>query len=382
MIKNAYIHIPFCKSKCNYCSFISYVNLEQKEEYLEALIAQINAEYKGEKLNTLYFGGGTPSLISIDNFKSIISLFSLESDAEITVEVNPDSVNLDFLSELKNLGVNRLSIGAQTFDDSILTLIGRRHSSEQIKTAVNMAKQAGFNNISLDFIYGLPSQDIDGFENDLKMAIDLDIQHISLYGLKIEEGCYFYNNPPNHIPPDLDIQADMYLKAIEVAKKYGFEHYEISNFAKKQNVILNSFQDRIVVDACDSFVSKHNLNYWNNNTYYGFGCAASGYWDNIRYINQTGLENYIQNPLKKVFEQELSRQEILEEEIFLGFRKIAGINVAEINKKFDINFLNKYSNIIQKYSNFFVNTDNGYALTLDGLLVSNEILSEFISLDA
>ena len=385
MVKNAYIHIPFCKGKCNYCAFVSFCDFDLKDKYISALISQIKSEYKGETLETLYFGGGTPSLLPIDDFEKIISLFKFENNAEITVEVNPDSVDESYLLRLKSLGINRISIGSQTFDDEILKIIGRIHNSNQIKTAVKLAKEAGFKNISLDLIYGLPTQDLNGFERDLHEVIDLDAQHVSLYGLKIEEGCHFFNNPPQALSSDLDLQADMYLKAVEMLTNTGFEHYEISNFSKK------------------SYNSKHNLNYWNNSTYYGFGCSASGYIDavgqvcptldhnhgsrsgiparqgkGVRYTNQNDLNKYIQNPLSKISEQELSKEEILEEAIFLGFRKIAGINVNDINQKFGIDFKNKYGRILCKYQEFFVKTDNGYALNLSGLLISNEILAEFI----
>lgn len=364
MSGNVYIHIPFCRDKCNYCSFVSYVDLELKDAYLEALKKQIIDEYKGENIETLYFGGGTPSILTIYEFNDLLSLFSLENNAEITVEVNPDDVTKDYLLGLKRIGINRLSIGSQTFDDDLLTLIGRKHNAEKIEFAVNTAKEAGFDNISLDFIYGLPIQTLPGFEIDLKKALSLDIQHISLYGLKIEEGCYFYRNKPDNLP-SLDMQADMYIKAVDILKQNGFNHYEISNFSKQ------------------GFESRHNLNYWNNNTYYGFGCAASGYinvvgQENVRYTNETNLEKYIKNPLIKISEQDLSVQEILEEAIFLGLRKIAGINIEEINQKFGINFEQKYAKILEKYSNYFVKTTDGYALTLEGLLISNEILSEFI----
>lgn len=362
MTKNVYIHIPFCKGgKCNYCSFVSYANFELKDKYLAALKKQIVSQYMGEPLNTLYFGGGTPSLLTIDDIRSLISLFNIDKNAEITLEANPDSVNTDYFKRLKQLGINRLSIGAQTFDDKILKVIGRKHNSAQISEAVKSAKFAGFDNISLDLIYGLPQQDVNGFKIDLIMAIELDVSHISLYGLKIEEGCYFHDNPPKPLP-DLDMQADMYLLAVETLKKAGYEHYEISNFAQK------------------GYESKHNLNYWNNNTYYGFGTAASGYLDNTRYTNQTDLNLYINNPLSRISVNILSKQEILEEAIFLGLRKIAGINIDEINQKFGIDFNIKYANILDKYSKYFIKTQNGYALTLEGLLISNEILSEFIEL--
>lgn len=370
MIKNTYIHIPFCKGKCHYCSFISYNRLELKEQYICALQKQINAEYKGEALNTLYLGGGTPSLLKVNEIESIINQFEFDDNAEITCEVNPDSVDFDYLCGLCEIGINRLSIGSQTFNDEILKLIGRKHSSEQIKSAVQNAKEAGFDNISLDFIYGLPKQGLNDFINDLKIAIGLDIQHISLYGLKIEKNCYFDENPPKNLP-DSDLQADMYLKAVDMLKNNGFEHYEISNFAKINDVGQ--------VCPTYAFESRHNLNYWNNNTYYGLGCAASGYGNKIRYTNEVDLEKYIKNPLKKGVNHELTEQEILEEEIFLGFRKISGINVGNINKKFYINFENEYSSVLQKYSDFLIKTEHGYALTLNGTMLSNEILAEFIN---
>ncbi|MDD3435622.1 MAG: radical SAM family heme chaperone HemW [Candidatus Gastranaerophilales bacterium] len=371
MVKNAYIHIPFCKSKCNYCSFVSFCNLGLKNDYLNALKKQIKAEYQGESLNTIYFGGGTPSLLSIDEFRELLDLFNLNKDVEITFEANPDDANLEYSKNLMQLGVNRLSLGVQTFDDKILQIIGRRHNAVQTLFALHCAAEAGFDNINIDLIHGLPTQSLADFVSDLQKVEELGIHHVSLYGLKIEDGCYFYKNLPSCLP-DLDLQADMYLKAVEVLKDKGFEHYEISNF------------------SLPGFNSKHNLNYWNNNTYYGFGCSASGYSyvvgqvcptyeTAVRYTNEINLKKYIQNPLNKFSKQHLSEQEILEEAIFLGFRKIAGINVEEINKKFDIDFDEKYSKILEQYSEFFIKTQTGWALTTKGILISNEILAQFIA---
>lgn len=359
MTKNAYIHIPFCKSKCHYCSFVSYVDLEQKDAYLNALKLQIETEYAKEELNTLYIGGGTPSLLNIDDFMNIFDLLKFKHNAEITVEINPCNIYLEYLQELRKLGVNRVSIGAQSFNDEILKQIGRRHNSAQIEIAVKCAKDAGFKNISLDLIYGLPNQNADDFLNDIKTAVGLGIQHISLYGLKIEEGSLFHKNPPNMLP-DNDLQAEIYLKTVEFLKEAGFVHYEISNFSKP------------------FFESKHNLNYWENNSYYGFGCAACGYIENIRYSNETDLQKYIENPIPKATVDKLTHQQILEEAIFLGLRKINGVDIEEINKKYGIDFKEKYAKILKKYGDYFIKTEKGYALTLDGILVSNEILAEFI----
>ena len=354
MPQNVYIHIPFCKSKCKYCSFVSFSELEKKTLYLNTLKEEINHYYKNELLKTLYFGGGTPSLLSIDEFKELINLFKTDKNTEITAELNPETLTLEYLKGLHGIGINRISIGCQTFDDNILKLIGRRHNSKQVLQAVEMAKQSGFDNINLDFIYGLPNQNLKGFTNDLKKAVSLKIQHISLYGLKIEENCYFYKNMPENIADD-DMQAQMYIEAIETLK--DFEHYEISNFGKP---------------------SKHNLNYWNNNTYYGFGVSAHGYCDNIRYSNALTLDEYIKNPTKHKEEIILTPQQQLEEEIFLGFRKTEGININEINKKFSIDFERKYADILDKYKQYFIKTDTNYALNTNGILISNCILSEFL----
>lgn len=361
MVKNAYIHIPFCKSKCKYCSFVSFPKLEMKEEYLKALKNEINHFYEKEELNTLYFGGGTPSLLTSREFNSILALFNKNKFTEITAELNPETLTCEYMTELKEIGINRISLGCQTFNDAILKFIGRRHNSEQVKNAVNLAKNAGFENISLDFIYGLPSQTREIFTADLKTAINLGVQHISLYGLKIDEGCTFYNNMPDNLPDD-DIQADMYLDAIKILTEAGFEHYEISNFSKS------------------GFNSKHNLNYWDNNSYYGFGAAAHGYKNNIRYSNHNTLSDYIKNPIKHKEESFLTKENCLEEEIFLGFRKMSGLNKFSINEKYNIDFDKKYASVLNKYvqTNHITKTELGYKLTNNGILVSNIILADFI----
>lgn len=367
MPKSVYIHIPFCKSKCHYCSFISYPQMELKKDYLKILEKEINSIYKNEPLNTLYFGGGTPSLLEPDEFYSLLKHFNISSSSEITTELNPDGINseglsFDYLRALKDIGINRLSIGAQSFDDNILRIINRRHNSAQIMQAVKNAQNADFDNISLDFIYGLPNQTEQMFFSDLKKGADLGIKHISLYGLSIEEGCYFYTNKPQNIAND-DTQANMYLGAIELLQSLGFEHYEISNFSKK------------------GFKSKHNLNYWNNEEYYGFGVAAHGYINGVRYGNLTSVKDYINNPLQKSEERIETTQDKLEEEIFLGFRKISGINTKQINLKYNINFNEKYQSILSKYKdlNMLEKTATGYKLTPNGILVSNTILAEFLN---
>lgn len=361
MVKSAYIHIPFCRQKCHYCSFVSFPKLERKAEYLEALKAQILDEYRGEALKTLYFGGGTPSLLNVEEIKNLLSLFNFERDAEITLELNPETVDAEFFEKLSQTRVNRLSIGVQSFDDEILQKIGRRHKSQDVFRVVKEARACGYENISLDFIYGLPNQSLESFVFDLEQAATLRVEHISLYGLKIEEGCFFAKVKPENVADD-ETQAKMYLKAIETLNNSGFEHYEISNFAQQGKF------------------SRHNVNYWENQEYYGFGLAAHGYVDGVRYSNSLELEKYLENSLLKDFLQKLSVQEKLEEEIFLGLRLMKGIDVKKINKKFGIDFENKYRKILAKYliTGHFICKNNTFKFSDEGILVSNIILSEFL----
>ncbi len=362
MVNSAYIHIPFCRSKCHYCSFVSFNKLELKDKYLTALEKEICTFYENELLQTLYFGGGTPSLLEISEFRRLINLFKLSDKTEVTAELNPEGVNNDYVHGLLDVGINRISIGCQSFDNKILKLINRRHTAEQVYDAVRISQREGFENISLDFIYGLPEQTPEMFYSDLKKAVDLGVKHISLYGLKIEEGCYFYKNMPKNLPDD-DMQADMYLGAVELLKNLGFEHYEVSNFSLK------------------GYNSNHNLAYWKNKEYYGFGVSAHGYKNSVRYGNQDVLEAYIENPLLHKEEKIMSEQEKLEEEIFLGFRCISdGINVSEINCKYGIDFEAKYNNILKKYVSLKLieKMPQGYRLTPQGVLVSNVVLADFL----
>lgn len=373
MTKSAYIHIPFCKSKCKYCSFISYTKPDMITGYIYALLKDISDNYRGEELKTLYFGGGTPSLVPAELLGKVISKFKFQNEYELTVEVNPDDCTPEYLQALIKQGVNRLSIGSQTFDDNILKLIGRRHNSSDIIRTVEFAKNAGFENISVDLIYGLPTQTLEGLRQDLDKFLSLEIQHISTYGLKIEADSYwgkYYNKADNrlvvpnsdriYLPPDDDTQADMYEGVNEILERNGFYRYEVSNFAKK------------------GYESKHNLNYWNNNEYYGFGAAAHGYVDGVRFYNYSELEKYMAAPSTHEYGKTLTEDEKLEEEIFLGFRKREGVNVNKIKEKFGIDFENKYKAILEKYSDFIEKTPAGYALNLKGVLVSNMILADFI----
>lgn len=364
MVNYIYIHIPFCETKCRYCAFCSYPFkgniLKYKDNYINALIDEIKAHYKGEKAKTIYFGGGTPSLLEGSDIKKILDNFNYDKNTQITLEINPSSSAREKLKEYKALGINRLSFGVQSFKDSFLSEIGRTHKSKDIYKSIENARSLGFDNISIDLIYGLPSQSLEDWQDELDEVLKLGIEHISLYGLKIEDGTYYSKFPPKNLP-DLDMQADMYKTAIEKLKD-KFIHYEFSNFASNEE-----------------YKSIHNLAYWKRENYYGFGLSASGFIGNKRYTNTFNFREYLKNPAKRNFET-LTKEQELEEEIFLGLRLAEGINFSAINKKYDIDINQKYQSLFNKFvkEGFMRYTKEGLCLTLNGVLVSNEILCEFI----
>ncbi len=360
MINCVYIHIPFCQKKCKYCSFCSFETLSKKEIYLNALKKEIKNYYKNEPLKTIYFGGGTPSLLEVSEIESILELFNFSSSTEITLEMNPNDVTFDKLKDLKTLGVNRLSLGVQSFDNATLKEIGRLHNKDDIFRVVENIVKLGFDNFNIDLIYGLANQNLSDWIESLNIAKSLNPSHISLYGLKIEKGSYYFKYRPKNLP-DIDLCAKMYEIAQDILQK-DFLHYEFSNFARSKK-----------------YYSKHNLNYWKNENYYGFGLSASGYIENKRYTNTFDFNKYLKDPITKDFIV-LSKKEKIEEEVFLGLRIIEGLDFSHINKKYDIDIFKKYEKIFNKYLglNLMEKTQKGIKLSPRGQLVQNEILCEFI----
>ena len=352
-----YIHIPFCEKKCNYCSFVSFsADEEAFVKYFDALFLEFSANIEGE-LKTVYIGGGTPSIVPIEFYKRFN--FEFFDEYEFTFEINPKTVDREYLQALKDWGVNRLSIGVQSFEDEILAQIGRIHSADDAKNCIKMAQKIGFDNISIDLIYGLPNQNMNIWQKTLDESKSLGVQHISTYGLKIEKGTPFGQNLPENLP-DEDICTDMYLECIKVLSESGFGHYEISNFA-----LLG-------------FESRHNLNYWKNNPYLAIGVSAHGYQNTIRYENASDFEAYLRNPLKPHSETILMQEDIIQEGIFLGLRMIQGIGLKEFEVRYGFDFEEKYAQIIEKYKEFFVKKNGRIALTQEGLMLSNVILAEFV----
>ena len=354
-----YIHIPFCKTICSYCDFCKfYYNEKWVDNYLIALKKEIKSKYKNEPINTIYIGGGTPTSLNIKQLEKLLKLtklFNFEK-IEFTVETNAD-LSLDKVKLLKQYGVNRISIGVQTVNPKHLKFLNRNHTKEEVINLVNLLKQYDFN-VNVDLMYGMPNQTLKELEEDLDFILSLDVNHISAYSLIIEPHTKIYIDNVTNIDEDLDYQ--MYQLINKKLKNYV--HYEISNFAK------------------DDYYSKHNLVYWNNLEYYGFGIGASGYIDGVRYDNTRSYQNYLNG--NYLFEShKLSKKEKIENEFILGFRKLEGINILEFKAKYDMNVLD--IGIVKKLlKEGKLSVDNGYLkINPKYIYISNTILVNFIDLD-
>lgn len=367
-----YIHIPFCMQKCGYCDFYSLVGLSDKSEFVKALCAEIDLrkdELINQPVNTVYFGGGTPSVLKIADFECIIlalkEAYDLSSVQEFTIEVNPDDMNLEFLNELKHLGFNRLSMGIQSFNDRILTFMNRRHNAKEAVKAVKMAQIAGFDNISIDLIYGIPDMSLMEWKNSIDSAIALQVQHISAYHLTIEPGTVFYKKLKLNIIHEVEDKNSIaqYNILIDKFNQAGFDDYEISNFS------LPGYQ------------SKHNSSYWNSNSYVGLGPSAHSFNGHSRRWNIADLKKYmhlIKN--KEVFYEEeiLCERDIYNETIMLGLRTKNGVGLIDIekmDKKIVRIFNQKMSNNLQ-LKNIYTQ-DGRIKVYKDKKILTDQIISDF-----
>ena len=362
-IYNTYIHIPFCERKCNYCDFTSLKGTDnQIEKYVNYLLKEIDIYSKdydlSEKQDTIYFGGGTPSLLPIDSLKRILSRFSYDQNTEITIEVNPKTVDINKLKEYRNLGINRLSIGIQTFNDENLKVLGRIHNSEEAIEVYNMAREVGFKNISLDIMFSLPNQTLEMLKIDLEKLILLNPEHISIYSLIWEEGTKFFRDlkAGKLKETDNDLEATMYEYIIDYLKSKGYGHYEISNFSKKD------------------FEARHNSIYWENKKYLGLGLSAAGYLGNLRYKNFFHLKDYYDKLDKNILpvdeREELTEDDIEQYRYLVGFRLL---NKPLIPSK---EYLEKCE-ILEKEA-YLVKKENGYILSSKGLMLFNDFIANFI----
>ncbi|MBO7457957.1 MAG: radical SAM family heme chaperone HemW [Paludibacteraceae bacterium] len=310
-----YVHIPFCKKRCLYCDFFSTTLLERRAEYVETLLKEIakRKNETNEPIRTVYLGGGTPSTLESSDIKRILDAIGLENAEEVTMELNPGDATETYLKTIQAAGVNRLSIGVQSFKDHLLHLIGRRHTAKQAIDAVHWAQKAGFDNISIDLMYALPTQTINQWKEDIQIALNLGIQHISSYGLMYEEGTALtkMRDTGSLEVIDEDTENEMYDYLCERLKNAGFEHYEVSNF------------------ALPGYESKHNSSYWDGTPYIGIGAGAHSYMGNIRSWNPDNLNAYISGINSGTLQREsetLTDKDIYNERIMLGLRTHRGIS--------------------------------------------------------
>ncbi len=371
-----YIHIPFCIKKCVYCAFTSLpaAGEEIKQAYFEALCAQINAFPCDKTIRTVYFGGGTPSFYGADRIVEIFNTLKLNGnvrlDSEVTVECNPDSTSLNALKLLREEGVNRLSLGVQSANNDLLKLIGRRHNFQQVKRSMQDARDAGFENISLDLIYGLPSQSKSDWAETLARIIELHPEHISCYGLKLEEGTPMYERyKGSPILPDDDEQADMYFYAADVLERYGYKQYEISNFAAK------------------GFESKHNLKYWNLDDYMGFGPGAHSCVGNLRYSFVKDLKQYISGVARGVSIIDEYRQidpmERAVEYIMLGMRTSNGISEHDYRTRCQCDWRPIHKVLLAfAEKGWAEKTGDRWHFTVPGYLISNTLIGILLEAQA
>lgn len=359
-----YIHIPFCKHKCPYCDFFSG-NADENafDNYVIELKDKIKywSEKSKRDVATVYFGGGTPSVLGADRLCDILdfikSNFNIQNNAEITVEVNPDSAKTIDFEKMYACGFNRISMGMQTAVEDELRLLGRIHSIDDAKTSVERAKSAGFNNISLDLMMGIPNQTIESLEKSISFCADCKVTHISSYILKIEENTPFYKVQNKLKLADDDMQAEMYLKAVEMLDSLGYKQYEISNFAKQ------------------GYESRHNTNYWRCGEYIGIGPSAHSFFEGKRFFYSRNMDDFNNNKLS--FEGTGGDEE---EFIMLSLRLKSGLNYYEFEEKFGYtlpSYIIKKAKEYEKYGYTNV-TDKSISFTPKGFLVSNSIISELI----
>ncbi|HEK9954479.1 TPA: oxygen-independent coproporphyrinogen III oxidase [Streptococcus equi subsp. zooepidemicus] len=368
---SAYVHIPFCTQICYYCDFSKvFIKNQPVDAYLEALIKEFES-YQISSLKTLYIGGGTPTAITAKQLDYLLSHLQqhlqLDQLEEFTIEANPGDLTEDKIAVLRQSAVNRISLGVQTFNDKQLKQIGRSHTEAQIYATIASLKEAGFQNMSIDLIYALPGQTIQQVKENVAKALALDIPHLSLYSLILEHHTVFMNKMRRgklQLPTE-DLEAEMFEYIISEMEASGFEHYEISNFTKP------------------GFESRHNLMYWNNDEYFGCGAGASGYLDGIRYRNRVPIQHYLKavaDGNARLSEEVLTKEEMMEEELFLGLRKKSGVSVSRFQEKFGLSFESRYGPVVRELQNqgLLVEDKDFIRMTKKGLFLGDSVAEKFI----
>lgn len=378
MAKGVYLHIPFCHQICNYCDFNKvFFKNQPVDEYIEAVgkeLEMLLERYPNDfqQVKTIFVGGGTPTALTPAQINRLLDLIKLyipfDHLVEFTTEANPDELTEEKLEVLKQGGVNRLSLGVQSFHEQLLKQLGRTHSIKDVYKTIDDAKRIGFENISIDLMYGLPGQTMDVWEDTLNQALSLDLPHYSAYSLIVEPKTVFYIQYMKgklQLPPE-ELEADMYGLLMEKMESRGRIQYEISNFAQQ------------------GFYSRHNKLYWDNEEYVGIGAGAHGYLNGIRYSNIAPINKYIQAVREKslpiLHEHLVTNEEKMEEEMFLGLRKNEGVSYVEFEKKTGAAMKEKYGDIIQRLTNqgLLMEEDFRVKLTKKGRFVGNEVFQQFL----
>lgn len=367
-MKGLYVHIPFCLKKCDYCDFISFTNCEENHgKYVDSLIDEMK-EYTGEEINSVFIGGGTPTILSpilLDRLlKNINENFKISDDCEFSIESNPATVTKEKLLVLRTHNVNRISVGVQSFNDDELKMIGRIHDSSSAYETINLIKENGFKNINIDIMSALPMQTIDKFMYSLKCAVECESTHISCYSLILEDNTPLekrYSKGEFTIP-DEELDREMYHNACDFLEKNGYIQYEISNFAK------------------NGYKCRHNIKYWNCDEYIGVGIAAHSYIGNKRYYNTSNLSDYLNGKYHCDDVAILTQKDLLEEFMIMGLRMNKGISENEFKRRFGADIHEIYSSVLDKYikMGFIIYQNGRYFLSKHGFDVSNSIMSEFM----
>ena len=374
-----YVHIPFCKQKCMYCDFPAYQNLQDYyETYVYALVQEMDLwvsehpESKSKPIDTIYFGGGTPTELSIQQLQVIVdkikSTFTITDACHMTIESNPGEVDLQYLTKLVKLGFNRISFGVQTFDDKALTMLHRSHNGKKAKQAVYDAKEAGFTDINIDLIYGLPRQSLEDIQHNLDIVKDLPINHISTYGLQVEVGTYLYHLVQKNLIsiPSESIDESMYDTMMAGLKELGFERYEISNFAK------------------NSSYSRHNLKYWHYVDYLGFGAGAHSFYNGVRRSNNRNVMPYIQAvdryTMPTIDTETITVEQAQEDFCFLALRTKWGLEEQKFEDRFNVSVHTLFGTILEDLvTKGLLEYQNGsYHFSSDGAKHGNYVFSQFI----
>ena len=364
-----YLHIPFCKQKCKYCDFCSFTRPKDFiDEYVQQLINRMerySAQARGRCVDTLYFGGGTPSLLSVENVRALLdgirNNFDLSPSCQISFECNPATADHEYFYALRQLGVNRLSIGMQSAIDNELEALGRIHTFSDFRRCYDHARRAGFDNISVDIMYGIPHQTMDSLKRTLDAAVELSCEHISTYGLTVEPGTEFYRIADSLDIADDDVQQQMYMYISQHLARHGYEKYEISNFCRK------------------GMESLHNLKYWRAQEYLGLGVAAHSYFGGIRFGISRDIDSFMRGEDDFSEDEPISDTERQREYVMLGMRLTEGVSFDRFRQSFGKDFMSEYPDIVKYASAGYVNiTDRGVSFTDSGLFVSNAILSDIL----